>query len=180
MNILDIIIISVLCFFLIKGIIRGLVREIASLAGVVLGIILGIRLQASFSKVLAGYLPAGGYLSIVSFTLIFILIILLCNLVGWGIRVLIKKGALSGIDRAFGGGFALIKGIVILYLALVLITFFLPGRLPIIAGSRIAPWIIRSYQSMVKIIPFETSKKIKERWDKSRREWLKRDEKGSK
>ncbi len=179
MNILDIIIISVLCFFLIKGIIRGLVREIASLAGVILGIILGIRLQAPLSSILAGYLPLGGYLSIVSFTVVFFLTIIVCNLIGWGIRVLIKKGALSGVDRALGGGFAILKGIIIIYLALILITFFLPGKVPVISKSRIAPWIIRSYQTMVRIIPYDTTKRIKERWDRAKKEWIKKDDKGS-
>ncbi|MEI7817554.1 MAG: CvpA family protein, partial [Desulfuromonadales bacterium] len=37
MNIIDIIILTVLCFFAVKGLVRGLVNEASSLAGLLFG-----------------------------------------------------------------------------------------------------------------------------------------------
>ena len=46
----------------------------------------------------------------------------------------------------------MVKGVIITYLVIVILTFFLPTQTPLIAQSKTAPWIISSYQTMTRLI----------------------------
>jgi len=152
MNLLDILIICTMIFFIVKGILRGFLREVASLAGVILGILLANHFQPRMTEVLKAYLPVSGFLPIVSFALLFGVVLVLCNLTGYGLSLLFKKAFLGWIDRTLGAGFAVVKGVIITYLVIVILTFFLPTQTPLVAQSKTAPWIISSYQVMTRLI----------------------------
>jgi membrane protein required for colicin V production len=152
MNVLDIIIVAAMAFLIVRGLFRGFFREIASLAGIVLGILLAIQYQPQVTEYLKGYLPSGKYLPLISFVVIFVIVFLACNLAGWGLKILSKKASLGWADRTLGIGLALLKGVIITYLVIVLLTFFVPSQTPLIARSKLAPLIITSYQSMVGLI----------------------------
>jgi len=152
MNVLDIIIIATMVFFVVKGVLRGFIREVASLAGIILGILLASAFQPQVTTYLKPYLPDTSYLSLISFAAIFILILVLCNLLGWGLQHFFSKVFLGWLDRTLGAALAILKGVILTYLVIVLLTFFLPARTPLIAGSVLAPWIIVSYQTVVGLI----------------------------
>jgi membrane protein required for colicin V production len=114
MNILDYIILVPLLYLTIKGIIRGLIREVASLAGIVLGIWLGNIYQPEVTGILSRYLPETRFMPLVSLALVFILVLILCNLAGLGIRLILKRhcsAGLTGSSRLF----AVIKTINLAY-----------------------------------------------------------------
>jgi len=152
MNLLDLIIIATMVFLVIRGIFRGFFKEIGSLAGVISGIWLANLYQPQMTAYLKQYLPSTVFLPFISFAVIFGLVLVLCNLAGLGLKMLFKKAFLGWADRTLGAGFAVLKGIVLTYLVIVLLTFFVPSRTPLIAGSKLAPLIIASYQSMVRIV----------------------------
>ena len=152
MNLLDYIIIIIMIFLIIRGVLRGFVREIFALAGIVLGIWLGILFQPQVTRLLQSYLPNVQYLPLISTAILFIAIFISCNIMGLIIKFLFKKAFLGGLDRVLGALLAVTKGVFIIYILLIILTFFLPPRTPIIAGSRLAPWIIKSYQSVVGLI----------------------------
>jgi uncharacterized membrane protein required for colicin V production len=91
-------------------------------------------------------------LPLISFCVIFALVFLACCLAGWGIHLLLKKVFFGWADRTLGAGLAVLKGIIVIYLAIVLLTFFLPSKTPLIAGSRLSPMIVSSYQFIVSMI----------------------------
>ncbi|MBN2032625.1 MAG: CvpA family protein [Deltaproteobacteria bacterium] len=162
MNILDISILCTMVFFLLRGIFRGFLREIASLAGIVLGILLGSLFQPQITDLLKAYVPDFYYLPLVSFVFIFTAVLIVSNLLGYALSRLFKKIFLGWVDRLLGVGLALTKGIILTYLIIVLLTFFLPAKAPLVANSKLAPWIIVSYQSMIRMISperYETWKK---------------------
>jgi uncharacterized membrane protein required for colicin V production len=72
----------------------------------------------------------------------------------WGVILshVFKKAFLGWVDRALGVWLALTKGVIITYLFIVLLTFFVPARAPLVTQSRLGPWIIVSYQSMIRMI----------------------------
>ena len=170
MNLLDIIIIAIISFLVLKGIFRGFIREIASLVGIILGIWLANHFQPQMTNYLRSYLSSTPFLSLVSFGVIFAAIIISCNLLGWLLHRLIKKALLGGFDRTLGAGFALLKGIIIIYLLIVLLTFFLPTKTPLIAQSKLAPLIIVSYQSIVRFISPEHYNALKKRLMEKKKE----------
>jgi len=152
MNLLDLIIISTLIFLVVKGLLRGFIRELASLAGVILGVLLGNHFQPQMTLYLKSYLPPTDYLPLISFASLFTLILIGCNLVGYLLKLLFSKVLLGWLDRTLGVWLALAKGVILIYLTIVILTFFVPTKTPLIAQSKLAPWIIVSYQSMIKFI----------------------------
>lgn len=164
MNILDIIIVAVLAFFLVRGIYRGFFREIGSLAGVILGIWLANLYQPRLTQLLGSFLPKGTFLPLISFALIFLLILVGCNLISWWLKMLFKKALLGGADRVVGAGVALLKGVIIIYFFILMMTFFFPSKSPLIAQSKMAPVIISSYQSMVNLISPDAYRRLKEQF----------------
>lgn len=164
MNVLDIIIIITMVFLFVRGLMRGFVREVASLAGVILGIFLALRFQPQASTFLKNFLPLTSLLPLISFAGIFLCVLIVCNLLGWGFKWLFKKALLGWVDRTLGVGLAMIKGVILTYLVIVLLTFFLPAKTPLIAGSRLAPKIISSYQYMVGLISPEHYQNLKRKF----------------
>jgi membrane protein required for colicin V production len=164
MNPLDLMILATMVFLIVRGIFRGFFREVGSIAGVILGIWLATIYQPGMTEYLKAYLPHGKALPIISFALIFALILVACNMAGWGLKMLMKKTLLGWADRSLGAGLAVLKGIIITYLAIVLLTFFVPSKTPLIATSRLAPLVIRSYQSLVSVVSPGSYQRLKKRF----------------
>lgn len=148
MNILDIVIVVVMAFLVVRGVMRGFFGEVASLVGILLGIWFAVRYMARVTEYLKPHLPNLTFLPVLSFALIFIGILILCNLAGWGLRTLFKKTALGWVDRILGAGLAVVKGVVVAYLAIVILTVYLPPATPLIARSQLAPVVTASFQTM--------------------------------
>jgi membrane protein required for colicin V production len=152
MNILDIIIGGLIAFFLIKGIFRGFFREIASLAGVIFGIVIGNHYHPQMASCLKTYIPLERFHPLISFIILFIAVIIGFYLIGVLLHNLFKRLLIGWFDRTLGVCFALIKGIIISYLLIVLLTFFVPSTSPLIASSRCARLVINTYQLMARLI----------------------------
>ena len=168
MNILDIIIIAAIVFFLIRGIFRGIVREIGSLAGVVLGIWLANAYHPQLANLLKGLIPPGNYLPIIAFALIFLVVLVVCNLLGWVFKKFFQKIFLGWVDRILGACLALLKGIVLSYLIIVLVIFLAPQGSPLVTQSRLAPVIINSYKTIIGLIPPGFHEKLKKTFDQQK------------
>lgn len=152
MNILDVVIVVVMAFLVVRGVMRGFFGEVASLAGILLGIWFAVHYMARVTELLKPRLPDVGFLPVLSFALIFIGILVLCNLAGWWMRVLFKKTALGWLDRMLGAGLAVVKGVVVAYLAIVILTVYLPPATPLIARSKLAPVVTASFQAMKQAV----------------------------
>ena len=152
MNLLDVIIIACMVFLIVRGIFRGFIREVGSLAGVILGIWLASLYQPQMTDFLKLLLPSGKFLPLISFALIFLVVLVFCNVVGWLLKKLAKKIFLGWADRTLGAALAVLKGVLITYFAIVLLTFFVPSKSNIIAESKLAPIIINSYQAIVGLL----------------------------
>jgi len=152
MNILDYIILGLIAFFVIKGIFRGFFREISSLAGIIFGIWIGNHYYPQMANLLKSYIPLEKSLSLISFLLLFIVVVIVFNLSGMFLHHLFKKLLIAWLDRGLGFGLALVKGIIISYLLIVLLIFFTPSKSPLIAKSTTAHMVIVTYQSMSRLI----------------------------
>lgn len=166
MNLLDICIILIMIFLIVRGIFRGFVMEVASLAGVILGIFLGFRLHPQITGYLRPYLPSFDMiaLQLISFAIVFFVVLILCNATGWVLKIILNKTSLGWTDKALGAGLAVLKGVIITYLAIVILTFFVPSKAPLVARSKLAPWIISSYQSVITLVSPNTYQKWKRRF----------------
>jgi membrane protein required for colicin V production len=164
MNVLDMIITGAMLFFIVRGIWRGFFKEMGSLAGVILGIWLAVKYQPQLTLILKSHFASGRFLALISFAGIFFIVLIGCNLAGGGLKLLVKKAFLGWADRGLGAALAILKGIILTYLVIVLLTFFLPAKAPLIAKSQLAPVIVSSYESIVGVISPGAYGKWKKKW----------------
>lgn len=144
----DIIIAIVLFASVVVGFLRGIVREAISLAGLLVAILAAMR----FGGEAGGWFDASiGSTEVQLWSgraLVFIFILAIGALAGWTISKIIRMAGLSGIDRAFGAFFGIIRAILLLGL------FVLTGRFAgfydydwwhdssiIPVGEQVADWI---------------------------------------
>ena len=164
MSLLDLIAIAILVFFILKGIFRGFVREIASFIGIVMGVWMAYMFYPQMTAYLkAHHVPSGPYLSLLSFLVILALVVLICNLLGWVFKFLLKKTVSGWADQVLGAAFAAVKGALFLYVAIILLTLLLPAQTPLITESRTAQWVISSSQSLFHFVSPEHYEAWKEK-----------------
>ena len=122
MNLIDIFLILPILWFGYKGYTKGFIIEIASLAALMLGIYGGIY----FSNFAAGYLSKwfeikSEYLPLISFSVTFLLIIIIVFLIARGLDKVVKSAALSLPNRIAGAALGAIKTIIIIGVILLLV-----------------------------------------------------------
>lgn len=144
----DIIIAVALFSSVIIGFLRGIVRESIAIAGLFLAIWAAMRFGGTAG---AWFDASVGSTEVQLWSgraLVFIVILAIGALAGWGISKIVRMAGLSGIDRAFGAFFGIIRAILILGL------FVLTGRFAgfydydwwhdskiIPVGEQVADWI---------------------------------------
>jgi uncharacterized membrane protein required for colicin V production len=80
------------------------------------------------------------------------LVIIFFNLSGILLHHFFKRLLIGWLDRGLGIGFALIKGVIISYLLIVLLTFFMPSKSRLLTESKTAPLVKVSFESMRRLI----------------------------
>lgn len=115
MGVLDIVFIIPIVWLAYKGFEKGLIIELATLFALLLGIFVSLY----FSDVTAEFLRESfgmktKYLSLISFIVTFVLVVIAVNLIGKLIEKLVNVAALGFINKAFGGLFGVLKAVIFL------------------------------------------------------------------
>lgn len=152
MNPLDMVIVVILGYCLIRGIFRGLVKEISSIIGVLAGFYAAYSYYGLLAKPLARWISNTPYLNILSFMIIFCVIFILISIVGIIIKYLLNIAYLGWVDRICGAGFGMIKGVLIVSVVLISLTAFLPAGAPIIRNSLLSPHATLISEKMIKVV----------------------------
>jgi len=116
MNFIDIIIILITSYFVIRGIFRGFICELAVVLGFIFGYLLIITYSGLFSDLLSVYLPKIPriIINIISLVSIFICTNLAIKLAAQLATRFLSFIMLGWLNRILGGFFALIKIIIIM------------------------------------------------------------------
>jgi membrane protein required for colicin V production len=155
MNPLDVVVIVILGFCLIRGIFRGLIKEMSSIVGVLAGFYAAYTYYPWPAKLFSRWVENSGYQNILGFLIIFLMVLLIVGILGIVIKYVLKIASLGWLDRICGAGFATVKGILIVAVIILMLTTFLPKGAPIITESLLSPYIMRVSGIMVKIVPDE-------------------------
>ena len=169
MNPLDMVILVILGYCLIRGIFRGLVKEISSIIGVLAGFYAAYSYYPLLAKPLARWISSTPFMNILSFMIIFCVIFILISILGIIIKYLLNIAFLGWIDRICGAGFGIIKGILIVSVVLISLTAFLPKGAPIVKNSLLSPHVTLISEKMVKIV----SKDMKHLYEAKAKEFKK-------
>ena len=142
MGLVDIAILVILGFFLLKGIFRGLLREVCSLLGLVLGGVFAFTFHLPLAQLLQDSFNLPAQLCIWgSFLAIFLLLVILFAVIGFVLHRFVKLVFLGGFNRLAGAIFGIIQGVVLLsIIVLALNSSVAPDAVRgMVKGSQLAP-----------------------------------------
>ena len=112
-------VLAVLVVSLLLGALRGLMREMVSLAGWIAAFVLA----TAFSGIVAEHMPEslGPLLSgLLAFLLVFVGVLVVSSVVGLVLSLLVRAAGLGFLDRTLGAAFGILRGVVIVLLAVLL------------------------------------------------------------
>ena len=131
MNFIDIVLIIPLAWFAYKGFNKGFIIELAGL----IALLLGIYMATHFSHLTAGYLRddlkwESEYLEVISFTITFLLVVVLVIFFGKTLSRLIKALQLNLFNKIAGSVFSVLKvGFIISVLIMIITNFHMEDKL---------------------------------------------------
>ncbi|MFA6770728.1 MAG: CvpA family protein [Bacteroidales bacterium] len=114
-----------ICFIpaVIGGLFNGLVRQIASLAALLLGIWAGWHFSETLSQgIRLWFKTENSIINIISFAIIFIIVLILVNFIGKGLSRIIRFALLGWLDKLLGVVFGIIKYSLILSVIIYFVT----------------------------------------------------------
>lgn len=115
MSFLDIVLGCFLAFGLYKGLRNGLFVELASFVSLLLGIYLAVKFSAFTAKTLSGFVHWNPKtIQVIAFLLSFILVIIGVSLAAKILTKIANFAYMGWINKAGGGGFRLLKTVLIL------------------------------------------------------------------
>ncbi|NOY22024.1 MAG: CvpA family protein [Acidobacteria bacterium] len=103
---------------------KGFVREIASLAGLIIGSILAFRFYKDGADLLKPWIHASNVRNLTAFFVIFLTVILISAVISFLIKRLFDSAGLSFYDRFLGLLFGLLRGVVIVYVFVIVLQGF--------------------------------------------------------
>src|SRR6187402_2457658 len=115
MALVDILVFVIIGISCLLGLVRGLVKEALSLAFWIGAVVLGVIFSAQMGQWLAGYISLGNpqLQKVVGFFAIFIVVVFCGGLISNVMSRLFNAVGLGASDRALGGLFGIIRGLVI-------------------------------------------------------------------
>jgi membrane protein required for colicin V production len=167
MNYLDIIILSLVALLVINGAMKGFIISLASLIALALGIYIAVNFSNYIEVVLMDHLhPGRTWLPILSFTITFLIVVIVVMLLGKTLEKLVDLVGMGIINHIFGGIFGLIKGILLVSVLLFIISGYDPKEKLIkpkvkqesmIYGyvSKVFPFMIKVFGGEIKFPDFD-------------------------
>lgn len=113
MPIIDIIIAVAIVISIVIGFVRGFIKEAISIAALLGAIWAALYFGPAVGNISDSWLSSEELQTWVGRVLVFIVILSIGGLLGWGISKLIRLSVLSGIDRLFGSLFGACRGILL-------------------------------------------------------------------
>jgi len=118
LNFLDLSLAGILLLSLILGVFRGLIREILSVASWVLALWLAQQHRHELTAYLPDWLKLETVPDIVKFSIVFLLSLVMLTLAAWIINKIVQISVPAVMNRMFGAGFGIIRGLLICTLLL--------------------------------------------------------------
>ena len=113
MPIADIVIAVVIVISMVVGLVRGFVKEAISIASLLLAIWAALFLGPGVGEIADSWLSSRELQTWFGRILVFVVVLTIGGLIGWGLSKLIRLSVLSGTDRVLGMLFGFCRGALI-------------------------------------------------------------------
>lgn len=157
----DIIIISIVFLSLIFGWVRGITKEILSIVAWVGGIYLAIILFPYTKELARSYISHGLIADFITVCGLFVLFLTIISIFNYFCSNFVKKSVLNITDKALGGIFGIVRGILIVAILDLIITQCMLNEPPKwIEDSKLRPTITNVSDFIILILPDSIQTKI--------------------
>jgi membrane protein required for colicin V production len=163
MNGLDIALITLLSFFILKGLYRGFAREIITIIGLIVAFPLAALYYPDVAKYLRPSFENPVTLDVISFLFLFVVIYIIIAILGIFLDKLANIRIIKPLNIFFGGIIGIIKGMFIASLLLLALTAFLKPDAPLLSKSVIHPYIGHISDIMLELVPEDLKKNFKDK-----------------
>jgi membrane protein required for colicin V production len=156
---LDWAIVAVLGLSIAVAFLHGLLVEVCSLLGLIAGILLAGRYYLEVTPYVSGLIHEPAAAHAVAFLLVALAVMVACGIVGRVLRWILRQIGLGWADRLAGGIFGLVKGYVLVALAVAAIVGFFPAE-AWLAQSQLVPYFLPGAHGSATVLPQDLGGKI--------------------
>jgi membrane protein required for colicin V production len=171
MTALDVIVLLLVGWNLVRGAMKGFVGEVLSLAAWIVAIVFLKLLHTPVTNALEGAVGTRSGAAVLSFALVFGIVFLAGKLIARKVGGGVKRSVIGPIDRLLGGGFGVLKGIILatlLYLGANLVYDTVWGaqseRPAWMANSRTYPLLYASGRAIVDFVEWRRGAPVEPRY----------------
>lgn len=157
----DWIIVAVVALSVLVAIAQGFFFEIFTLAGAIVGYILAAWEYGRVAPWFLPYVRSQTVANGAGFMLIFMLVTVLAGVAGKVTRWMMKEVGLGLVDRFLGGAFGLVRGAVVVAVAVLAIATFAPDT-QIMRDSRLGGYFLVGARAAAWLAPAELRDKFKD------------------
>ena len=154
MSLADWIIVAVVLLNVVTAAMQGFFAEALSIAGLVVGYIVAAWHYQGLAAWMESFLKNGWLADVLSFLILFLVILALLHRAARVARWLMKEVGLSGFDRFLGGLLGLLKGGLMVAVILMGLTAFTPTS-KMLANSQLAPYFLVVGRAAIWVAPSE-------------------------
>ena len=174
MNWLDIIIGLILIISVIAALRNGLSREFVNLMALVVGIVGGMWWYGPVAIRLEPHLGNERLAEFAAFALILVAAVIAGTLAGRLLAKMLGWVGLRWFDRLLGAAFGAVRGLLLATALILAIVAFGPvhGSERVVAGSRLAPWVLFAAQAAVQLAPRSLYEDFSEGFERVREAWI--------
>ncbi len=155
----DWIILGVLGLSAVVAFLHGLLVEVCALTGLVAGVILGGQYYLQVSPWVEQLVHETAVAHAVAFLLIALAVMLAAAIIGRVLRWMLRRVGLGWADRLAGGVFGLVKGYVLVALAVAALAAFFPHQ-PWLEQSQLVAYFMPGAQGSAAVLPRELGSRI--------------------
>lgn len=144
-------IVAVVGLSVLLGLLRGLLRELLSLAGWIVGAFLALRYASALGREMPFDLWPYAKTALAALAIVLGCVIA-SAVIAWVLRQLLVAVKLSGVDRMLGGVFGLLRGALIVAIAVGLTRGTTVSKQPLWTDSVLLPHVGRTVEAAVRWI----------------------------
>ena len=172
MNWVDVLLLLVIGLSVASGFGAGFARVGIGFIATVFGIVCGFWFYGVAAAYVLDYVSSRAIANLVGFFVIFLIIVVLGAIVGRILAKFFKWVGLSWFDRLLGGGFGLLRGLLIAIALVTVLLAFAPSPPPhSVTDSRLMPYVIDASNILSDITPREIKDSFQDTKDKVKRTW---------
>lgn len=162
MNLLDLGLLVLLVLVTLRGYFRGLFQELAVLVGLVGGLLVAARTYLDLAAILLPLVKSLFWAQALAFALVLVIFYWGVRLLAYVLQSLLYHLYLDIFDRLLGAFFALLKGALILGIALLLVGSFVPPDNRLLQNSRARPILTQLARRTLDLLPPDFKVRLKD------------------